>query len=116
MTPIVLLVTGSGDRYNVDRVAAALARRGARGVRLDTDRFPGDLTLRLDLDEKLGGSGLRRRFGGDLAGIDEDDVVGVWRRRFWPAALPEDLEWREGCVRESAAFLTGFLQGFPRAK
>ncbi|MDP2311532.1 MAG: MvdC family ATP-grasp ribosomal peptide maturase [Pseudomonadota bacterium] len=112
MPPTVLLVTGSGDTFNVDRVAAALAHRGARAVRLDTDRFPAELSLRLE----LGAGGPRRRFGGALAELDEDAVVGVWRRRFWPADLPADLDWRDGCVRESAVFLSGFLHGFNRAK
>ena len=44
---MVLLVTHSGDFFTIDRVAAALARRGVRFFRLDTDRFPTELELGL---------------------------------------------------------------------
>ena len=39
---IVLLLTHSGDYYTVDRVADALAKRGAKTFRFDNDRFPGE--------------------------------------------------------------------------
>ena len=45
MTPtasrdVVLLLTHSGDFYTVDLVSQALARRGARPIRFNTDLFP----------------------------------------------------------------------------
>ena len=41
----VLLLTHSGDFYTVDRVAEALARKGARPFRLNTDLFPASVKL-----------------------------------------------------------------------
>ena len=40
MRDVVLLLTHSGDFYTVDRVAHALARRGVRPIRFNTDLFP----------------------------------------------------------------------------
>ncbi|HEX7956349.1 MAG TPA: hypothetical protein VF508_05360, partial [Pyrinomonadaceae bacterium] len=44
-SPLVLLVTHSGDHFTVERVSEALARRGARAVRFDTDLFPEEIRL-----------------------------------------------------------------------
>jgi hypothetical protein len=41
----VLVLTHSGDRYVVERVAAALERQGAIAHRFDTDLFPRDVRL-----------------------------------------------------------------------
>ena len=41
----VLLLTHSGDFYTVDLVAQALARRGVRPVRFNTDLFPSSVKL-----------------------------------------------------------------------
>lgn len=107
---IVLLVTHSGDYYTVDRVAEALARRGARARRLDSDRFPASLSLTTALDA----AGSSRRTLRDAHGaVDGDAVRAVWLRRIASAALDDELDpaLRDGCRRESSAALLGFLEG-----
>lgn len=41
----VLLLTHSGDFYTIDLVSQALARRGVRPVRFNTDLFPSSIKL-----------------------------------------------------------------------
>ena len=42
---VVLLLTHSGDFYTVDLVSQALARRGVRPIRFNTDLFPSSVKL-----------------------------------------------------------------------
>jgi glutathione synthase/RimK-type ligase-like ATP-grasp enzyme len=109
---VVLLVTHSGDRYTIDRVAEELVRRGARPRRVDSDRFPSELSLTTALEGAPGSS--RRTLRDALGVIDGDLVRAVWLRRIWPAALDDDLDpaFRAGCANESMAALLGFLDGF----
>lgn len=109
---IVLLVTHSGDRYTVDRVAEELAQRGARPRRVDCDLFPTTLSLTSALEPAAGRS--RRMLRDAHGSLDGDAVRAVWMRRLWPAVLDDELEpsLREGCRRESMAALLGFLEGF----
>ena len=97
----VLLLTHSGDRFVVERVVEALARRGARAFRFDTDLFPSEARL----------GGHRLACGGQE--LDLRDVRAVWVRKIWTPRIDERLEprLREGAVRESAAALAGFLDG-----
>lgn len=114
MSPPVLLLTHSADEYNVDRVAAGLARRGARPVRVDTDRFPTEIDLVME-----GGPGpFRHRLLADGVRIDLADVVAVWHRRLWTPRLPDDLDplLRRGCVQEIAAHWTAFLGALDHAR
>lgn len=108
---LVLLITHSGDRYTIDRVAEELARRGARARRIDCDRFPTELRLTSAIDPAEGSA---RRTIRDAQGVIEGDAVrAVWLRRLWPAALDDELDpsLRDACVRESMAALLGFLDG-----
>ncbi|HEY0083715.1 MAG TPA: MvdC family ATP-grasp ribosomal peptide maturase [Pyrinomonadaceae bacterium] len=111
----VLLLTHSGDFYTVDRVAAALARRGAKTFRFDTDRFPRDVRLAAH----LGATGeLGYTVEDGTASCDASAVRAVWARRIWLPELDENLDprFREVCVRESAAALRGFLDGLHGAR
>lgn len=103
----VLLLTHSGDRYTVDRVAEELARRGLRPLRLNTDGFPTELQLSASLAHEGSAAWLRTEAGT----LSADEVQAVWLRRLVPPRLDEELdpEWRAGCVRESQAALEGFL-------
>lgn len=109
-----LLITWSGDHFTPDRVAAGLARRGVRPVRVDTDTFPGRLNLRWS----LGPDGARAHGDGPLHGLDPEQVVGVWWRRFWAPALPDGLEPEQAaaCVRESQTALWGFFRAYSAAR
>ncbi len=110
----VLLVTHSGDYFTIDRVAEALARRGARPVRFDTDLFPEELRLSASLGP--GGAAHFIRAGGEE--VEASEVRAVWARRVWPPRLSERLDerFRAACVRESGAALEGFFDGLSGAR
>ena len=113
-SPIVLLLTHSGDFFVIDRVIDALRRRGARPVRFDTDRFPRHLGATfLDL-----GDGPRRLL--DLGGeeVDAGDVDAVWTRSLWPPDLGEDLapEHLAACRSQAREASQGFFFGLRGAR
>lgn len=110
----VLLVTHSGDYFTVDRVAEALARRGARPVRFDTDLFPEELRL----SAALGPGGARHFIRAGVEEVEASEVRAVWARRVWPPRLSERLDerFRAACVRESGAALEGFFDGLSGAR
>lgn len=103
---VVLLLTHSADHFTIDRVQAGVARRGARPIRFDTDRFPEhyQLTTRID-----GGVAVRLRTPDAELPIDE--VSAVWTRRVFGQPRPGGMRALEAdhCVRESRAALDGFL-------
>jgi MvdC family ATP-grasp ribosomal peptide maturase len=113
-SPLVLLVTHSGDHFTVERVSEALARRGARPLRFDTDRFPEEVRLSAALGD--GGAGGVFAAGGFEA--EASEVRAVWARRVWPPRLSERLDerFRAACARESAAALEGFFDGLHGAR
>jgi glutathione synthase/RimK-type ligase-like ATP-grasp enzyme len=72
-------------------VADAIRARGWRPIRFDTDRFPREVDLVLEL-----GSGAEPSLSlrdGDVS-ADLAAVEAVWYRRFYSARLPDDLEQR----------------------
>jgi len=99
----VLLLSHSEEPFCTDRVAGALLSRGARPLRLDTDRFPADLALRAE----LGPAGAPRLLLDDEALV----VDAVWLWRLWPPPPDERLAaaHREAAQRESTTTLRGFL-------
>lgn len=103
----VLLLTHSADFYTVDLVAGALARRGARPFRLNTDLFPASVKL-----SSRPGDG-RAALATDEAGAEifAAEIRAVWARKLWTPRLDSDLDerFRGMCVRESVAALEGFL-------
>lgn len=112
--PVVLLLTHSADHFTVDRVADALARRGARPFRLDTDAFPAHAML----SARLGRGPARHRITCGAESVSSGEVHSVWARKIWkPALSPElDPQFREACERESRAALLGFLDGLSGAR
>lgn len=113
-SPLVLLVTHSGDHFTVERVADALARRGARAVRFDTDLFPEEVRLSAALGR--GGAEHVLRVGG--VELEASEVRAVWARRIWPPRLSSELDarFRASCMRESGAALEGFFDGLGGAR
>jgi MvdC family ATP-grasp ribosomal peptide maturase len=110
----VLLLTHSGDYFTVERVAEALARRGARPFRLDTDLFPEEVRL----SARLGGVGRAHLIEARGERVWAEEVGAVWARRLWAPRLDERLgeELRALCARESFAALEGFLDGLGAAR
>lgn len=113
-SPLVLLVTHSGDHFTVERVADALARRGARPMRFDTDLFPEEVRLSAALAHEVASNVLRL---GDVE-VEASEVRAVWARRVWSPRLSENLDerFRASCVRESSAALEGFFDGLHAAR
>jgi hypothetical protein len=87
-------------------VQAGVERRGVQAIRLDTDRFPGDVRLTVRAGR---GVSLRLRAGDRELPIER--VASVWLRRVYGPPRPTDLSDLEAdaCVRESRAALEGFL-------
>lgn len=111
---VVLLLTHSGDYFTVDRVADALARRGARTFRLDTDRFPREVKL----TAKFTADGTTHLIEDGASTLEASEVRSVWARKTWLPRLAEDLDpkFYDMCVRESMAALEGFLSSLHSAR
>src|SRR5215207_9687757 len=103
----VLLLTHSGDFYTIDLVAEALARKGARPFRLNTDLFPSSVKL----SARAGDDRVAQLVLETGARVAAEEVRAVWARKLWVPRMGDDLDerFREMCVRESAAALEGFL-------
>ena len=110
----VLLLTHSGDFYTIDLVAEALARKGARPFRLNTDLFPSSVKL----SARAGDDRAAQLVSETGARLAAEEVRAVWARKLWVPRMGDDLDerFREMCVRESAAALEGFLDAFHDAR
>jgi len=110
----VLLLTHSADFYTVELVAEALARRGARPFRLNTDRFPTSVKL----SARAGDDRATHLVTDAGAQISAEEIRAVWARKLWAPRMDVDLDERfhEMCVRESVAALEGFLDALHDAR
>lgn len=101
--PFVLLLSHRQEPFCTERVASALRRRGACPLRIDTDDFPGALSMSATFDG-IGGNSL-------LLDGEAIDVGAIWLWRLWPARLDVRLDVRlaESAQRESAVTLRGLL-------
>ncbi|HEX8285827.1 MAG TPA: hypothetical protein VF588_20890 [Pyrinomonadaceae bacterium] len=110
-TTTVLIITHSGDNESVESVARAVAERGGRAVRLDTDRFPSEVRLAASYG---GDRAVRVTFAAGEGEFDLSEVGAVWHRRLSVAArVPRemDAQLRAASVGESRAALLGVLAG-----
>ncbi len=110
----VLLLTHSGDFYTIDLVAEALARRGARPFRLNTDRFPASVKL----SARAGDDRPAHLITDASKQVSTAEICAVWARKLWMPKMDDDLDerFREMCVRESVAALEGFLDALHDAR
>lgn len=103
----VLIVTRSDDNDCVEWLREELQRRGAEGVRLDTDRYPAEVQLSTALEGKR----TRRvlTIGGQRH--DLNGLTSLWYRRFFAGGnLPESLgDLRDPSVEESRRTLYGSI-------
>ncbi|MGK7898741.1 MAG: MvdC family ATP-grasp ribosomal peptide maturase [Xenococcus sp. (in: cyanobacteria)] len=111
---VVLLITHSGDYFTVDRVAQAVAARGASPFRLDTDQFP----LVVQLSSKLHNSKSTHRIQYGDRSIESEQVKAVWLRRLWEPKISQELDprFQQACLRESMATLKGFLDSLHQVR
>nr|QEO74469.1 hypothetical protein [uncultured bacterium] len=110
----VLLLTHSGDFYTIDLVAEALARKGARPFRLNTDLFPSSVKL----SARAGDDRAAQLVSETGERVAAEEVRAVWARKLWAPRMADDLDerFRAMCVRESAAALEGFLDALHDAR
>lgn len=110
----VLILTHSGDYFTVDRVADALARRGVRAFRFNTDRFPEEVKL----SAKFTRSGTSHVIKDGARLLEASGVRAIWARKIWLPRLPADLDpnFYDMCIRESMAAVEAFLDGLHLAR
>jgi MvdC family ATP-grasp ribosomal peptide maturase len=116
MTPrdAVLMLTHSGDFYTIDLVSQALARRGVRPIRFNTDLFPSSVKL----VARAGDKRAAHLFTEKGEQISAAEVRAVWARKLWSPRMSDDLDerYRSMCVAESTAALEGFLDALHDAR
>lgn len=110
----VLLLTHSGDFYTVDLVSEALAGKGARPIRFNTDLFPSSVRLTARAGDERAAQ-LCTENGDEISAAE---VRAVWARKLWSPRMADDLDerYRSLCVEESAAALEGFLDSLHHAR
>jgi len=110
----VLLLTHSGDFYTIDLVSQALARRGVRPVRFNTDLFPSSIKLLARAGDERTAQLLTET--GEQISVAE--VCAVWARKLWSPRMAGELDerYRSMCVQESIAALEGFLDALHDAR
>ena len=117
MPPIadaVLLLTHSGDFYTIDLVSQALARRGVRPIRFNTDLFPSSIKLSAHAGDERTAHFVTET--GEQ--ISAAEVRAVWARKIWSPRMADDLDerYRVMCVEESIAAFEGFLDALHHAR
>ena len=111
---VVLLLTHTGDFYTVDLVSQALACRGVRPIRFNTDLFPSAIKLLAHAgDERTA-----QLFTEAGEQISATEVRAVWSRKLWLPRMSDDLDerYRLTCVGESIAALEGYLDALHDAR
>jgi MvdC family ATP-grasp ribosomal peptide maturase len=110
----VLLVTHSGDFYTIDLVSKALASRGVRPIRFNTDLFPSAVKLSARAGDERTGH-LSTEAGEQISAAQ---VRAVWARKIWSPRMADDLDerYRSMCEGESIASLEGFLDALHHAR
>ena len=111
---VVLLLTHTGDFYTIDLVSQALARRGVRPIRFNTDLFPSSIKLAA----RAGDERAAQLFTEAGEEISAAEVRAVWARKLWSPRMASDLDerYRSMCVAESIAALEGFLDALHDAR
>ena len=114
MRDAVLLLTHSGDFYNVDLVAQALTRMGVRPIRFNTDLFPSLVKF----SARAGDERAAQLFTEMGDQISTAEVRAVWARKLWSPRMASDLDerYRSMCISESVAALDGFLDALHSAR
>lgn len=109
----VLLLTHRHDFYTIDLVSEALARKGVRPIRFNTDLFPSLVQL-----SARAGDGRAAQLTTETGQqISVAQVRAVWARKIWSPRMSDDLDerYRSMCIGESVAALEGFLDALHSA-
>jgi MvdC family ATP-grasp ribosomal peptide maturase len=110
---IVLLLTHSKDFFTIDRVAEAVAKKGAIPFRFDTDQFPQEIKLTAKFTPKISHQLIYNN-----QSINSEQVRSVWTRRIWQPQFTTNIDpkFKDACIRESQATLTGFWDSLRSAR
>ena len=112
----VLIMTHSQENASFDLVADALAARGHRAARFDTDLFPTRRALAFGQDDGADRFVFEVTLAdGSTDSLDLRQVSAVWNRRFYTAAgLPDELDpqLRDPSAEESQRSLLGAMTCF----
>jgi len=105
----VLIITYSDDNESVARVVEAIARKGGRAIRFDTDRYPTDVRLTAYYGT---GNDERLTLTNEEGEFDLREVTAIWHRRVnlgaqLPAGLDKQL--RHASLGEVNAAAHGML-------
>jgi MvdC family ATP-grasp ribosomal peptide maturase len=111
----VLLITHSGDFFTIDRVLAALLKRGVDAVRIDTDLFPSQIHLSAEFHRDRQPDFCLKY---DDRQIESRSVKSVWLRRIWSPKMSENLapEFQAACINESSITLDNFWDSLRHAR
>jgi len=105
----VLIITHSDDNESATRVTEAIARKGGRTIRFDTDRYPSEVRL----TAYYGNSGDERlTLTNEEGEFDLREVDSIWHRRVslgarLPAGLDKQL--RHASIGEASAAAHGMF-------
>lgn len=112
----ILLLTHSKDYYTIDRVEEAIARKGCRPLRFNTDKFPQQVKLSIYLEKgevvlSLEDEDLQKKFYAK-------DVYSIWVRKIGIPYISENMDplLRQGCITESQEVLEIFLRVFDQVR
>lgn len=106
----VVILTHSQDNESVEMVADAIAARGGRAVRLDTDLYPTQVQLSI----AQGGARTRGLLRTPEAELPLDEISALWYRRgAVGGAMPAELDrqTRGAAIAESRSVMHGFIDG-----
>lgn len=106
----VLIITRSDDNESAARVAAAVAARGVRAYRVDTDLFPTD--IRISIEDEPGGFRPGGRISGPAGEVALAEVTAIYYRRFHVGAkIPADMDrqLRAPSIEESRRVVLGLM-------
>lgn len=104
----VLIITHSQDNESISMVQQAIASRGGKAFRFDTDRFPTEIRL----DIYYGRQGERFLLANEGERLDLREVSAVWYRRVAIGeGIPTAMDWqlREAAIQESRSTIQGAI-------
>ena len=105
----ILIITRSDDNESVSMVTEAIARKGGKAIRFDTDRYPTEVRLSAYYGK---GDDERLTLTNDQGEFDLREVEAIWHRRLnFGAHIPRtlDRQLRHASLGETRAAAQGML-------
>jgi MvdD family ATP-grasp ribosomal peptide maturase len=108
----ILIITHSEDNESVELVAAAIARKGGRAIRFDTDRYPTEVRLTAYYGAASSDGEERLTLTNEDGEFDLREVTAIWHRRLnFGGRIPKTLDGqlRHASLGEAKAAAHGML-------